>query len=364
MLRVDVDRVLGAFAIKAAFEAPAQGVTTLFGPSGSGKSSILAMLAGAIKPERGHIAIGARVLFDSRSGVNVPMEARRIGWVFQDSRLFPHLDVRRNLLFGLERAPESARTIGFDSVIQVLGLEHFLARAPRHLSGGEKQRVALGRALLAQPQLLLLDEPLAALDSTRKAEIIPFLSNAVRQFALPALYVTHSLAETVRMSDHLVLIQNGAVAASGPPAALLARTDLPMLNARADTGALIHATILERSIAGALCDIGGAQLRAPVDGAVGERVRLYVFARDVILALQPPVGLSVRNHVTCRIIALSARAQGGVLASLQAGDAHFIAAITEGAVRDLNLRTGLDVVALIKASALEGGTRGLLDALG
>ncbi|MEI9891369.1 MAG: ATP-binding cassette domain-containing protein [Caulobacteraceae bacterium] len=172
MLKVELDTRLGDFHLDAAFEGSGAGVTVLFGPSGSGKSSVLAAVAGARRPDSGRIALGDDVLFDSRAGVDLPMERRRIGWVFQDARLFPHLTVEGNLRFGLKRAP--AGPIRLEEVVDILGVAALLHRRPRDLSGGERQRVGLGRALLSQPRLLLMDEPLASLDAARRAEILPF----------------------------------------------------------------------------------------------------------------------------------------------------------------------------------------------
>ena len=215
MISVAIHRTLGAFDLDVAFEGPADGVTVLFGPSGAGKSATLAAIAGSGAIDRGHVALGSRVLFDSATRVNVPQRARRIGWVFQDARLFPHLRVEANLRYGMRRA-SGVQRIDFDHVVGVLDIGHLLRRGVRDLSGGERQRVALGRALLSQPELLLLDEPLAALDGGRKAEVLAYIKRLKADFALPMLYVTHSPDEVHAVADHVVMLDHGRVVTTGP----------------------------------------------------------------------------------------------------------------------------------------------------
>ncbi|WP_242137729.1 MULTISPECIES: molybdenum ABC transporter ATP-binding protein [unclassified Sphingomonas] len=216
MISVAIKRRLGEFTLDVAFEGAANGVTALFGPSGAGKSATLAAIAGSGMIEAGRIVLGDRVLFDHGSRVNVPPRARRIGWVFQDARLFPHLRVDANLRYGLKRAPGPHR-IGFDQVVATLDIGHLLRRGVRDLSGGERQRIALGRALLSQPELLLLDEPLAALDGARKDEILAYIARLKADFALPMLYVTHSPDEVRAVADHVVMLEHGRVVATGGP---------------------------------------------------------------------------------------------------------------------------------------------------
>ncbi|MET4665446.1 molybdenum ABC transporter ATP-binding protein [Sphingomonas sp. PvP056] len=215
MISVAIHRTLGAFDLDVAFEGPADGVTVLFGPSGAGKSATLAAIAGSGAIDRGHVVLGSRVLFDSATRVNVPQRARRIGWVFQDARLFPHLRVEANLRYGMRRA-SGVQRIDFDHVVGVLDIGHLLRRGVRDLSGGERQRVALGRALLSQPELLLLDEPLAALDGGRKAEVLAYIKRLKADFALPMLYVTHSPDEVHAVADHVVMLDHGRVVTTGP----------------------------------------------------------------------------------------------------------------------------------------------------
>lgn len=255
MISVAIRRRVGDFLLDVAFEGPGDGVTALFGPSGAGKSSTLAAIAGSSTIEAGQIALGDHVLFDSALGINVPPRARRIGWVFQDARLFPHLRVETNLRYGMNRAP-GPRRIGFDHVVTVLDIAHLLRRGVRDLSGGERQRVALGRALLSQPELLLLDEPLAALGGAHKDEILAYIARLKADFALPMLYVTHSPDEVRAVADHVVMLDQGRVVATG---------DASIIG-----GARIGARIVAR-------DRDGVLIRVPRgDVAAGDRLDLLI----------------------------------------------------------------------------------------
>jgi len=215
MLEVQVRRKQGNFTMDAAFSAEESGITALFGPSGAGKTSIVNMVAGLTRPDEGRIVMNGRCLFDSARGINEPPEKRRVGYIFQDARLFPHLSVRANLTYGMRLLPESERYVDFEPVVQLLGIEQLLDRRPARLSGGEKQRVAIGRALLCSPSLLLMDEPLASLDDSRKSEILPFIRRLCVEFSTPIMYVSHIMEEIERLAHHLVFLENGRVVASG-----------------------------------------------------------------------------------------------------------------------------------------------------
>ena len=206
MLEVTVKKRLGDFGLDMGFSCESTGVTAVFGRSGAGKTTLVNLLAGLLRPDAGRIAVGGRVLFDSASGIDIPPDRRRLGYVFQEGRLFPHLSVRGNLAYGLKRTPPAERKIGLEQIVALLGLEALLARRPHDLSGGEKQRVALGRALLANPRLLLMDEPLAALDQQRKDEVLPFIERLRDDLAVPIVYVSHAMEEVVRLADTLVLV--------------------------------------------------------------------------------------------------------------------------------------------------------------
>jgi molybdate transport system ATP-binding protein len=360
MLQVRVQARLGAFELDAAFEGASHGVTVLFGPSGAGKSSVLAAVAGALKPGSGRIALDGAALYDSAAGVDMPMQRRRIGWVFQDARLFPHLSVEANLRYGQRRAAPGP--IGWDAVVRVLGIAALLARKPRDLSGGERQRVGLGRALLSQPRLLLMDEPLAALDAARRAEILPFLETVKTGFGVPILYVTHSLAEAIRLGDRMAVMRDGRVVAQGPLAQIVSRPELS-LGTRAQAGAALDARIVAHP--GALTQVraGDWTIHAPrLAGEVGAPVRLFVLARDVMLALDPPQRISARNVLECEIAALT-RDGDQVMARLTQGGETLLCALTADAVDALRLRPGLKAWAVVKSVAIDGLGGGLLEAL-
>ena len=358
-LEVEVRRRLGGFALDAAFRTPASGVTAIFGASGAGKSQLLAAIAGASRPDGGRIALDGRVLFDRGARIDLAMERREIGWVFQDGRLFPHLGVEANLRYGARRARGRDAGVRFDALVEALGIAPLFARRPADLSGGERQRVAIGRALLAQPALLMMDEPLAALDLPRRAEILPYLERLKSLTPLPILYVTHALSEVVRLADRLVVLEQGRVLAEGPLAEVLAREDLPILAARPDAAVAFDAVIAGHDDARGLTRLalGGAALLTPrLPLGVGAGVRAAVLARDVLLASEPPRGLSARNVLPATVQALSPpRADGVVLVrvSLQGGPS-VLAAITRDAVQTLGIASGAAVYAVIKSVAIEG----------
>ena len=354
MLRIDIAKQLGAFRLETAFEAKARGATVVFGASGAGKSCLLAVIAGLVKPDSGRVEIAGDVLFDGAQAINVPTEARRVGFVFQEARLFPHMSVRANLGYGSKRRKEHASAASFDDVVALLGIASLLERRPRTLSGGEKQRVAIGRALLSNPRLLLLDEPLAALDDPRKAEILPFLERLRDEIGIPMLYVTHSMDEVARMADHLVLLDRGKVAAAGAPGELSGRLDLPLLIDRPDVGAILLGRVAAQDDARAVTrvEIGAAEfLLSHIDLPAGYPVRLRVLARDVAIATQRPEGLSVQNVLPCRLTALADRPNGRCLLQLNLGGATMLALLTADSARRLNLRAGQEVFALVKSVA-------------
>ena len=236
---ININRRQGEFRVDVSFRGADSGVTALFGPSGAGKTSVVNMVAGLARPDAGRIAVNGLCLFDSARGIDLPPERRRIGYVFQDGRLLPHLSVERNLTYGMRLTPADRRFVDLDAVVDLLGIGHLLGRRPARLSGGEKQRVAIGRALLTSPAMLLMDEPLASLDAQRKAEVLPFITRLSREFAIPILYVSHSLDEILNLADHLVILDAGAVAASGLLADLLARPDLQARLGGEDIGAVL-----------------------------------------------------------------------------------------------------------------------------
>lgn len=355
MIVVDVSVKRGDFFLDVRFEAPANGCTAIFGASGSGKSTVLDLINGSLRPDRGRISIGDRVLIDTERGIDLPPEQRATGWVPQDGLLFPHLKVSANLDFGARRS-RHRHGPSREQVIETLGLGSFLDRWPRQLSGGERQRVALGRALLANPSLLLLDEPLAALDAPRKNEIVGLLDRIKQEFSIPSIHVTHSLAEVLRLADQLVLLDSGSVVASGNTQDLLGRSDTPLLSARNDVGSLLSLRRLSNSSddAGFEADLEGQLVYLPSSAVpTGEYFRAYVPANEVIIATQTPVGLSVRNILRGKIGRIRDRSDGTVLIEIELGAQRLLSAVTPAAVRSLQLVVGLEVFALIKSVALD-----------
>jgi molybdate transport system ATP-binding protein len=363
VLDVALRAKLGDFALDVAFTTADAPVTALFGRSGAGKSSIIAAIAGLLRPDTGRIVSDGETLFDADKHVDLPPPRRRVGVVFQDARLFPHMSVRANLLYGWRRRTAD-RKLDLDQVVEPLGISHLLERRPATLSGGEKQRIAIGRALLANPRLLLMDEPLASLDGERKAELLPLLAQLPRVFGTPVIYVSHGLDEVLRLADRLVLLDQGRVLAAGTVEEVANRPDfaqIAALEGGPDVFTVIGATIKSHDEPGAQTRLsfGGGTLTVPrVAGAVGNRVRLRIAAGDVMLALTPPTGLSVRNVIPARIVSIGETA-GMVEVMLDAGGPLW-ARISRAARDELGLQPGMTVYALIKSAAMTGsiGLRG------
>ena len=350
----------GGFALDAAFAAPTPGVTALFGPSGCGKSTVLAAVSGLLRPREGCVALdGGPPLLDTARGVCVPPERRRCGVVFQDARLFPHLSVEANLRYGLRRAPRGAHGPSFEDVVSLLGMEHLLRRRPLGLSGGEKQRVALGRALLSRPRLLLMDEPLAALDAARRAEVLPFLARLRDAAGLPILYVTHALDEVDALADTLVLLEAGRVAAAGPVEALSARTDLPQLSGRRDAGALLNCAVAAHDPANGLTRLSfpGGELAVPLrPEPPGARLRVRARARDVAVATEAPRGISVHNVLPCRLEGVAEAGDHEVFLRLAVGPTTLLARVARDTPGRLGLAPGAALWALVKSVAFDRAT--------
>jgi molybdate transport system ATP-binding protein len=347
---------LGAFAIDVAFQAPTPGVTALFGPSGAGKTSVVRALAGLLRPQAGRIAVDDTVFFDSTRGIDVPAERRRVGYVFQDSRLFPHLSIADNLRYGLRRAPADDRPIPFDHVVALLGIGGLLDRRPHTLSGGERQRVAIGRALLSQPRLLLMDEPLASLDDERKAEVLPYIERLRDDLSLAIVYVSHARAEVERLARTLVVVEQGRVSAAGPMSELSARLDVRGISDAPDAASVIDTTVIAHDVGRRLTRLGfdGGELMVGAFGAdIGARVRVLIPAREVIVATDRPDGISVRNVLSGRIGEINGHRGGDALVQIRIGNTGILARLTRDAIDRLGLRTGLEVYALVKASSVE-----------
>ncbi len=352
MLEFDAVKTWPGFRLDARVRIEESGITALYGPSGSGKTTLVNILAGLEVPERGRVALAGAVVFDSDAGVNVPPERRRIGYVFQDGRLFPHLSVQANLLYGKRRNAG----LSLDRVVSLLDIGRLLDRRPHALSGGEKQRVAIGRALLANPALLLMDEPLASLDSRRKAEILPFVRTLQDETGIPVVYVSHVMEEIVEIADALVLLDRGTVVASGPVEDLLSRLDLREQTGRHGPGAAIHATVRSHDQAHGLTQLGfanGGILVPQVDQPEGSTVRIRIRAADVALALERPRDISTLNILEGTIREISP-AEGAQVDVLVDAGVLLWAQVTPLAVQRLHLAPGVRVYALIKAVAIGG----------
>jgi len=355
MITLDVTHRLGNFSLAYDF-ASTERVTGLFGPSGAGKSTLLRIVAGLIDPDRGRVEIAGRCVFDSARGIRIPAHRRRIGYVFQQARLFAHLNVDHNLRFGAWFARHRLAAARFDQVVDMLDIGALLKRRVAGLSGGEQQRIAIGRALLANPEILLLDEPLASLDAARKAEVLPYIERLSQSGDLPIVFVSHQLDEMLRLANrHVVAIRDGRVAFSGATADFLARPDLlGTLHAR-DAGALLRAPVAEHLQTHGLSrlDLDGQPLFVPrLDQPVGQAVTLHVRARDVMLARERPTDISALNVIETTIQALQADGDYAVEVVLTAGAQRLEARLTRRSAEALALQPGDTVYAVIKSLAL------------
>ncbi len=358
MLSVDIRHPQGSFNLDARFDCGA-GVTALFGRSGAGKSSVVNAIAGLTCPRAGRIALGDEVLFDAARGIHVRAGRRRFGYVFQESRLFPHLTVRQNLLYSHWFDRTLYSEADFAHVVDLLGIGELLQRQPAQLSGGEKQRVAIGRALLAKPRLLLLDEPLASLDAARKQEILRYLRLLRDETRIPMIYVSHAVDEVLQLADQVVLLDAGRVAASGSVEDVMGRPDLRPGGGLFEGGAVIDTRVgaIDDQDGLATLNFEGGALTAGASGAsVGERVRVRIRARDVSIALEPPRQISIQN-ILCGTIARVDAPEGGgaagVSVAITVGSATLRARVTQRAARQLALAPGMTVYALIKAVSLD-----------
>jgi molybdate transport system ATP-binding protein len=354
-LAVDISHRLGAFLLDVQFKT-ASGLVALFGRSGSGKTSIINIIAGLVRPERARVTIDNTVLVDTEGGLFVPRHRRRIGYVFQEGRLFPHLTVRQNLLYGRWFAPQTKGADDLDRVVDLLGLDGLLDRRPGRLSGGEKQRVAIGRALLAGPRVLLMDEPLASLDEARKAEILPYIERLRDQSKIPIIYVSHSIAEVARLATTVVLLSEGSVAAVGSTSEIMQRLDLFPLTGRVEAGAVIEATVERHDDAFGLTELASRAGRWKLhrlDAPVGARLRLRVRARDVMLAKSAPSNLSALNIIPGIVADIGPHDGPIVEIRLDCTGEALIARLTRYSVERLGLTLGTPVFALVKSVALD-----------
>lgn len=354
MLEIALTHRLPGFTLDAELRAPT-GVTALFGRSGSGKTTLVNALAGLLRVQSGRVVLNGRVLFDSTSRIDLPPQHRRIGYVFQDARLFPHLSVRGNLGYGARFAPPGAEGPGLEEVAALLGIGPLLNRRPATLSGGEAARVAIGRALMARPAMLALDEPLAALDAPRRADILPYLERLRDAAHLPILYVSHNADEVARLATTLVLLDQGRVLRAGPVGQVMASPEAARLFGPQEAGAVLSARIAAQDPDGVtrLDSPAGPILLPQIPGATGQPLRLRIYARDVILSRSAPEGISALNTLPVTVLDLTPEPGGTVIARLSApGGAVLLSRITRRSEAALALTSGARLFAVLKAVAV------------
>jgi len=347
-ISVDIHLPRDRFVLDAKFAIEQSGVTALFGPSGAGKSSIVHAIAGLVHPRRGTISLGSRTVLDTARGVDVPSEKRRVGCVFQDSRLFPHLSVETNLLFGWRRSERRIGEKAIAAILDMLGIEQLKDRRTGTLSGGERQRVAIGRALLASPEVLLMDEPMASLDIGRREEILPYLERLRDERKLPILYVSHAIDEVARLADEIVVINDGRVTGQGAVFDLLPKID-------PKSGAVISAKVV-RHLPDGLTELafGGGELFVQrLASAPGDVLRVRIAAADVMLSLRVPDAISANNVIVAQIKRLTERAGDLVDAELSAGSVTLFARVTRASAKRLALLPEMQVFAVIKAVTVD-----------
>lgn len=357
MIEVRLKLNYPGFALEVDLKLPGRGVTALYGHSGSGKTTCLRCIAGLERAEDGFVQINDQVWQDSRNGLFMPPHKRALGYVFQEASLFPHLSVRANLEFGFKRIARQQRRVDLAHATELLGIAHLLDRHPQHLSGGERQRIGIARALLTSPQLLLMDEPLAALDSKRKGEILPYLERLHDELDIPVLYVSHAQDEVAQLADHIVLLSDGQVLASGPIGETLARLDLPMALGD-DAGVVINGSVSAYDahyhlLTLQLPDSALSMRVAHAPLALGKRLRIKVQARDVSLSLQAQEPSSILNRLPVTVTGeISADNNAHVLVRLDAGGTPLLARITRFSRDQLQLHPGQALWAQIKAVAV------------
>lgn len=354
-LDVALSHKMGDFALDIAFRSTGR-LTALFGPSGSGKTSVVNMIGGLMRPGGGRISAEDRVLVDTATNTFLPPHKRRIGYVFQDARLFPHLTVRQNLVYGRRFVPQAERYGDFSETVELLGISHLLDRKPARLSGGERQRVAIGRALIASPRLILMDEPLASLDDARKGEILPFIERLRDEARVPIVYVSHSVAEVARLASDIVVLDRGQVSAAGPARDILAGLDL-LPGAEGDEGgSRLYLEFIRNDAESALSlfrSPAGIWHLPPSPHRPGDRVPIFVRASDILLSTQPPEGVSALNVFPGRVTALRPARVHDLLVDVDCNGDLLTARITRHSAVRLNLAEGIAVHAIVKTVRLK-----------
>lgn len=348
MLEINLKKQLGELTLSADLQIPSSGVTALFGLSGSGKSSLINLVSGLYTPDQGYIRLNDRTLVDVARKINLPPEQRHLGYVFQDARLFPHYTVKGNLGYGMKKVSKAS----YQEIVELLGIEHLLKRYPLTLSGGEKQRVAIGRALLTQPEMLLMDEPLAALDLPRKQELLDYLDRLAKEIHIPILYVSHSLDELLRLAKRVILMQQGSVVAFDELENIWQSQHFLPWKGQQQQSAVFNLPIAMHHPLYHMTGLNFAGqalwIHEIPQKAVGETVRVCIYSSDVSLILQPAQGSSIRNVLACQISAIQTADQQ-VEVRLNAEGLVFSALISHWALAELDLKVGMTVYAQVKS---------------
>ena len=352
------------FTLDVDLHLPGRGVTALFGPSGCGKTTCLRGIAGLTRnrpnlelarTQPGRVVVNGDVWQDDAAKLWRATHERALGYVFQEASLFDHLNVRGNITYGLQRTPPARRQVALEQAVELLGIGHLMERKPQALSGGERQRVAIARALATSPRLLLMDEPLAALDAQRKAEVLPYLEKLHRTLDIPVLYVSHAIDEVARLASHMVLMREGRVLAQGPTGELITRLDLPLAHGDA-AATVIEGTVQQHDARDHITTVGfsGGQLLlvSPTARAPGEALRLRVQARDVSLALAAPEDSSILNILPATVVAVAEDSPGQCMVALDAGATRLLARVTQRSAQALALAPGRAVFAQVKGVAI------------
>ena len=354
MLKVAAKKHRGVFTLDANFELPTPGVVALFGRSGCGKTTLVNVIAGLLAAESGQVVLDDAVLLDTGRNIVVPPEKRRIGYVFQDARLFPHLKVAANLRYAFKRAAV-APFVGLDRVVDLLDLGPLMTRQTHELSGGERQRVAIGRALLSQPSLLLLDEPLASLDASRREEVLPYLESLRDELAVPMVYVSHNFDEVLRLATHLVLMESGKTIAQGDLGEMSLHPRVRAIIGADAVGAIVDGTVLGTDSSSGLTrvQVAASVLRVHCGEVVpGARLRVQLLARDLIVATEAPRHLSVRNYLKGVVMSIADDVEDSDLIAIDIGGVLIMARVTKAATSELGLAPGKAVWALVKTASL------------
>lgn len=352
MLEVQAHHRFSKFELNVNF-ATDGGITVLFGASGSGKSTIANLVAGLLRPDVGRVSLNGRVLCDQNPAIWVPPHKRRIGYIFQDARLFPHLTVHKNLVFGRWFSKSSFDPQEFDRISRMLGLEQVLDRRPGHLSGGEKQRVAIGRALLSRPELIIADEPLAALDQARKSEILPYFERLRDEFGTPILYVSHSSSEVARLATTVVAVSEGRVLSQGTPTSVFGDPGVLPLGPRG-AGSVLEAVVSKQHTDGLTeLSAGGQALFVPrIPRSAGTNVSVRIAAHDVILARRRPEEISALNILSGTVAHVRVGEGPGAMVAIDSTAGRFLSRVTQRSIQRLDLAPGVECFAIIKSIAI------------